>query len=380
MEWLRQELKRLEFEGLYRQRILRDGLKDFCSNDYLALRDHPQVLEESALVLRSSGLGSGASPLVSGYTLHHKRLEEKLAEFKGLPRCLLFGSGYMANLGALQALAGEGDVLFSDELNHASIVDACRLSRAKTFVFRHLDYLHLQELLSLHRKDYRRCLIVSDTLFSMEGDVAHVPTLKRLCEEYDCMLYLDEAHATGVLGAEGRGGLEAFGESWQEYIVLMGTLSKAIGSYGAFVCGSQELCEYLVNKARSLIFSTALPPAVCAGATKAVELIQRESWRVQKLREVSWQICQGLKDAGLEVSCTGTPIIPLMVYQEKRAVRIREWLLEQGILLQAIRYPAVPKGRARLRVTASLRYSREDMSLLVETLKSLPSHLRKNVV
>lgn len=369
MEWLEKELELLKKRSLYRERLLREGLKDFCSNDYLALRDHPEVVEEVMSVLRDYGLGSGASSLVSGYTKHHRGLEEKLAEFKGLPCCMVFGSGYLANLGTITALTGEGDLILSDELNHASIIDACRLSKAKVLVYRHRDYEHLKSLLTGNRKNYRRCLIVTDTVFSMDGDVAHIPTLKSLCEEYECMLYLDEAHATGVLGRHGRGGLEEFGEMWEEYIVLMGTLSKALGSYGAFVCGSESLCRYLVNRSRSLIFSTSLPPAACAGARKAIELIQKETWKLRKLREVEKKIYEALKSVGLEVHYHSTPIIPIIVYQESKAVDLRDSLLKKGILIQAIRYPTVPKGKARLRLTASLRYSEEDLNLLIKSLE-----------
>ncbi len=372
MDWIWEELEKLKASNLIRSRILREGLKDFCSNDYLALRDHPQVIEEVIRVLKDYGLGSGASPLVSGYTKYHKDLEESLASFKGTPCCVLFGSGYLANIGTIQALVDERDLILSDQLNHASIIDGCRISKATVLVYRHRDYEHLEELLKSHRKNYRRCLIVSDTVFSMDGDIAHIPTLKKLSEAYDCMLYLDEAHATGVLGSSGRGGLEFFKEDWKDYIIIMGTLSKALGSYGAFVCGSEKLCAYFVNKARSLIFSTSLPPSLCAGAKKALEIIQREPWRVERLRSLSEKLYSQIKALGFEVLFYRTPILPIMVYEERRAVEIRDKLLEKGVFLQAIRYPTVPKGKARLRLTASLRYTEEDIILLLEALKNVP--------
>lgn len=372
MDWLREELDFLKEQYLYRTRFLREGLKDFCSNDYLGLKKHPEVLEASIRALREYGLGSGASALVSGYTFYHKELEEKLADFKKVECCVLFGSGYLANLGTIQSLVGDGDAVFSDQLNHASIIDACRLSKAKVFVYKHRDYQNLEELLRKNRENYKKCLVVSDTVFSMDGDVADISKLKKLCKEYDCMLYLDEAHATGVLGKHGRGGLEAFGESWEDFLVIMGTLSKAIGSYGAFVCGSKVLCEYLINRARSLIFSTSLPPAVCAGAIKALEIIQAENWRLEMLKIISERLYEGLKAINLQVLYNRTPIIPIMTYDESKAISIRDYLLQKGILLQAIRYPTVPKGQARLRLTASLNYSEEDIQLLLEALKSLP--------
>ncbi|SNZ12136.1 8-amino-7-oxononanoate synthase [Hydrogenobacter hydrogenophilus] len=374
MDWIKQELEKIKHTHLYRVRKLKEGLLDLCSNDYLALRDHPQVISAVAQVLKEYGVGSGASQLVSGYTKYHLRLEEKLAEFKKVPKCVLFGSGYLANLGVIPSLAGEGDLILSDELNHASLIDACRLSKAKVLIFKHRDYEHLENLLRVNRGNFHKCLIVSDTVFSMDGDVADIRLLKKMAKDYECMLYLDEAHATGVLGATGRGGLEEFSESWEEFMIIMGTLSKALGSYGAFVCGSEVLCEYLINKARSLIFSTSLPPCLCAGAEKSIEIIQKEPQRVRHLRNFAQLIFENLKEVGLEVSFHHTPIIPLMVYDEKRAVKLRDYLLERGILLQAIRYPTVPLGKARLRLTVSLRYSQSDLEFFFSQLREALKH------
>jgi 8-amino-7-oxononanoate synthase len=208
----------------------------------------------------------------------------------------------------------------------------------------------------------------------MDGDVAHVKLLKKIAKDHQCMLYLDEAHATGVLGATGRGGLEEFSESWNEYIIITGTLSKALGSYGAFVCGSEVLCEYLINKARSLIFSTSLPPCLCAGAEKSIEIIQKEPERVKHLKTLAQRIFENLKRINLEVSFHNTPIIPLMVYDEKRAVKLRDYLLNKGILLQAIRYPTVPIGKARLRLTVNIRYSESDLEFFFSQLREALKH------
>ncbi len=374
MDWIKQELERIKHHHLYRVRTLKEGFLDLCSNDYLALRDHPQVISAVARALKEYGVGSGASQLVSGYTKYHLRLEEKLAEFKKVPKCVLFGSGYLANLGVIPSLVGEGDIILSDELNHASLIDACRLSKAKVLIFKHRDYEHLEDLLKANRYSFRRCLIVSDTVFSMDGDVADIRLLKKMAKDYECMLYLDEAHATGVLGATGRGGLEEFSESWEEFMIIMGTLSKALGSYGAFVCGSELLCEYLINKARSLIFSTSLPPALCAGAEKSIEIIQKEPQRVRHLKNLAQWIFENLKEVGIEANFHHTPIIPLMVYDEKRAVKLRDYLFERGILLQAIRYPAVPLGKARLRLTVSLRYSQNDLEFFFSQLREALKH------
>jgi 8-amino-7-oxononanoate synthase len=370
MDWIEEELRKIQQQKLLRRRTLREGLIDLCSNDYLGLREHPEVKEEAIRVIKDYGVGSGASALVSGYTTHHKSLEEKLADFKGVPACVLFGSGYLANLGTIPALVSEGDMILSDQLNHASIIDACKLSRAKVFVFPHLDYERAEEVLKENRKAYRRCLLVSDSVFSMDGDIAHLPTLLKLSQEYDCMLMLDEAHATGTLGEKGKGILYAFGIPWQENIILMGTLSKALGSYGAFVCGSQRLVDYLINRARSLIFSTSLPPSLCASAKKALEVLEREEWMVPTLKSLAEDIYRRLSEMGFFVKFHSTPILPIMLYSEERALELAKYLLERGVFLQAIRYPTVPMGEARLRLTASLKYKKEDLEYFYTLLKS----------
>jgi 8-amino-7-oxononanoate synthase len=370
MDWIEEELQKIQQQKLLRRRTLREGLIDLCSNDYLGLREHPEVKEEAIRVIKDYGVGSGASALVSGYTIHHRFLEEKLAHFKGVPACVLFGSGYLANLGTIPALVSEGDMILSDRLNHASIIDGCRLSRAKVFVFPHLDYEKAEEILKENRKAYRRCLLISDSVFSMDGDIAHLPTLLKLSQEYDCMLLLDEAHATGTLGEKGEGILHAFGIPWQENIILMGTLSKALGSYGAFVCGSQRLVDYLINRARSLIFSTSLPPSMCASAKKALEILEREEWMVPTLKSLAEEIYRRLLEMGFFVKFYGTPILPIMLYSEGRALELSKYLLEKGVFLQAIRYPTVPMGEARLRLTASLKYRKEDLEYFYTLLKS----------
>jgi 8-amino-7-oxononanoate synthase len=372
MNWIEEELQKIQQQKLLRRRTLREGLIDLCSNDYLGLREHPEVKEEAIKVIKDYGVGSGASALVSGYTIYHKSLEEKLADFKGVPACVLFGSGYLANLGTIPALVSEGDMILSDQLNHASIIDACRLSKARVFVFPHLDYERAEGVLKENRGAYRRCLLVSDSVFSMDGDIAHLPTLLKLSQEYDCMLMLDEAHATGTLGEKGKGILYAFGIPWQENVILMGTLSKALGSYGAFVCGSQRLVDYLINRARSLIFSTSLPPSLCASAKKALEVLEREEWMFPTLKSLAEDIYKRLSKMGFSVKFHHTPILPIMLYSEERALELAKYLLEKGVFLQAIRYPTVPMGEARLRLTASLKYKKEDLEYFYALLKSPP--------
>lgn len=368
MDWIRDLLYDLEDKNLYRRRVIREGLKDFCSNDYLGLRDHPRVVEAVREALERYGLGSGASQLVSGYTELHAQLEERLARFKGTPACVLFGSGYLANVGTIPVLTGEGDLILSDELNHASLIDGCRLSKAERRIFRHKDYQQLEEMLKRERHRFRKVLIVTDSLFSMEGDLADLGALYEISERFGCMLYIDDAHGTGTLG-EGRGGLREFGLEWRENVVVMGTLSKALGSYGAFVCGSRELAELLVNRSRSLIFTTSLPPPLCAGALESLKILEENPDMVEELRSLAERVYRELSFLPLEVRFHGTPIIPLIVGEEERAVDISRRLMERGIFLQAIRYPTVPRGEARLRLTVSLRYKDEDLEELLESLK-----------
>ena len=374
MDWIERYLTELKEKNLYREIVYTEGLTDLCSNDYLGLRNHPEVVEEARKVLEEEGLGSGASQLVSGWTEHHRELEEVLARLKGTPSCVLFGSGYLANIGTIPALAGEGDLILSDQLNHASIIDACRLSRAKTIVYRHRDYDHLKDILRKERENYTKVLIVTDSLFSMDGDVADLATIIELSEEFETMVYIDDAHATGTLG-KGRGSLEHFGIPFRENIVIMGTLSKAIGAYGAFVSGTEKLTEYLINTARSLIFTTSLPPPVCAGARRAVELIlENPSW-CDELRDLSEHTAKILKVLPAEVIYSGTPIIPIVIGEESRAFRLEEALRSKGYLVKAIRYPTVEKGRARLRLTVSLRYSRETYEDFAEVLEGILSEM-----
>ncbi len=372
MDWIERYLTELNDRNLYRERVLRKDLIDLCSNDYLGLRNHPQVVEEARKVLEEEGLGSGASQLVSGWTEHHRELEEVLARLKGTPSCVLFGSGYLANIGTIPALAGEGDLILSDQLNHASIIDACRLSRAKTIVYRHRDYDHLKDILRKERENYTKVLIVTDSLFSMDGDVADLATIIELSEEFETMVYIDDAHATGTLG-KGKGSLEHFGITFRENIIIMGTLSKAIGAYGAFICGTEKLTEYLINTARSLIFTTSLPPPVCAGARRAVELILENPGWCDELRDLSEHTAKILKVLPAEVIYSGTPIIPIVIGEESKALSLEVNLRSKGYLVKAIRYPTVEKGRARLRLTVSLRYSRKTYEDFAEVLEGILS-------
>ena len=320
-----------------------------CSNNYLGLADHSAVREAAAEAAMKWGTGAGASRLISGTMPPHRELEQRLAEFKGTDSALLFGSGYLANAGTIAALVGRDEVIFSDELNHASVIDGCRLARAETFVYRHGDVEHLRW--GMRRAGDRAALIVTDGVFSMDGDVAPLPELADLAKRHRCRLLVDEAHGTGCIGPGGRGAVAEAGLG-DEVDVIVGTLGKALGAYGAYVCGSAQLTEYLLNTARPFIFSTALPPAVVAGASAALELLVERPKRVDKLAANAEALRESLAAEGLDVGDSRTQILPVMVGGAKRAMALSEAALERGVFAQAIRPPTVPEGTSRLRLTA----------------------------
>lgn len=327
-----------------------------ASNDYLGLANDPKVKERAARALLQWGTGSGGSRLTTGSMTLHGELEARLAAFKKMEAALLFNTGYMANVGVITALCGRGDVIFSDELNHASIIDGCRQSRAEVVVYRHNDMADLEEKAKCHVG--RRGLIVSDSVFSMDGDVVPLAELCRIADAYGFLSMIDEAHATGVVGETGHGVTELCGCRPD---IVVGTLSKALGSEGGFVCANAQLVEYLVNRARSFIFSTALPAACVAAALACLDILERDPKRVQGLRENVAFFCSTLR--GLGVAATSeSAIVPLIVGDEQRATRAAELLLEQGILVSAIRYPSVARGSARLRATVRADHSREDLA------------------
>jgi glycine C-acetyltransferase/8-amino-7-oxononanoate synthase len=319
-----------------------------CSNNYLGLADHPRVRRAAAEAALRWGTSAGASRLISGTMTPHQALEDRLAEFTGKPAALLFGSGYLANTGTIAALAGRGEVVFSDELNHASIIDGCRLARAETFVYRHGDTEHLAW--GLRRAAERASLIVTDGVFSMDGDVAPLPELAELAERHGARLMVDEAHATGCLGPGGRGAVAAHGLT-DRVDVLVGTLGKALGGYGAYVCGSRKLAEYLVNSARPFIFSTALPPPAAAAGIAALELLVSKPKRVELLGANAAALREELRANGVQVARSETHIVPVLVGEASDAMALCERVLERGVFAQAIRPPTVPPGSSRLRLT-----------------------------
>jgi 8-amino-7-oxononanoate synthase len=369
-----QELKEL---GLYRRmrmisgpqgpRVVLDGkpVLLLCSNNYLGLADHPRVREAAADAAMRWGVGSGASRLVSGTMTVHRRLEERLAEFKHTQAALLFGSGYLANIGVITALAGEGKVVFSDELNHASIIDGCRLARAETFVYRHADVEHLAW--GLREAEGRGALIVTDSVFSMDGDVAPLAEIVELARRHEARVVVDEAHGTGCIGPEGRGAVAEAGVE-DEVDVLIGTLSKALGAYGAFAACDQEMAQFLVNSARPFIFSTAPPPPAVAGALAALELLIEQPQRVDKLQANADALREELARERFEVAGSTTQIVPLVVGDAKQAMRICELAIERGVFAQAIRPPTVPEGTSRLRLAVMASHSRAELREAAQVL------------
>ena len=329
-----------------------------CSNNYLGLADHPRVREAAADAATRWGVGAGASRLVSGTMTIHRRLEERLAAFKHRESALLFGSGFLANAGVIAALARPGDVIFSDALNHASIIDGCRLSRAEVFVYDHSDVEHLEW--GLAQAEGRGALIATDSVFSMDGDVAPLEEIVELAQRWGIRTLVDEAHGTGALGPGGRGALAELGLE-DQVDVIVGTLGKALGSYGAFVACDQLMSRYLVNAARTFIFSTALPPPAVAGALAALDMLEERPRLVHRLAANSRALRDALAREGFEVPHVVTQIVPLVVGDPGLAVRICEAALGRGVFAQAIRPPTVPAGTSRLRLAVMASHREEEL-------------------
>jgi 8-amino-7-oxononanoate synthase len=341
-----------------------------CSNNYLGLADHPRVREAAAEAAMRWGVGAGASRLISGTMTIHRRLEERLAGFEGSESCLLFGSGYLANIGVIGALAGRGDTVFSDELNHASIVDGCRLSRAEVVVYRHLDVEHLEWSIMRHarrRSEGGGLLVVTDSVFSMDGHVAPLEEIVDTAQHHGARVVVDEAHATGVLGPGGRGALAQAGLQG-EVDVVVGTLGKALGSYGAYACAEADMIRYLLNTSRAFIFSTAPSPPAVAGALAALELLEARPHRVQRLQTNARALRRALDAEGFAVEQGEMPIVPLVLGDERSALALCEKAIARGVFAQAIRPPTVPAGTSRLRLAAMASHTQSDMCLAATLL------------
>jgi len=375
---LSRELEAIKAAGRYRflrtietaqsPRVVLDGREVvlMCSNNYLGLADHPRLLRAAKEAIDRYGTSAVASRLVSGTMTLHEELEAALARFKGTQAALVFNCGYMANVGIVSSLLGPEDVVFSDELNHASIIDGCRLSRARVVVFPHKDMNALEALLK--REKGRRRMIVVDGVFSMDGDIAPLPDMVELAEDYGALLMVDEAHGTGVLGERGAGTVEHFGLT-DRVPIQMGTLGKALGGFGAYVAGSDVLREYLINRARSFIFTTALPPADMAMALEAVRMVWEEPQRRRRLHQNVVYLVDGLKSLGFQVTNQGTAIIPVIIGPEDKTMDMSAKLLEYGVFVAGIRPPTVPPGTSRLRVTVMATHAQEDLDKALEAFE-----------
>ena len=372
------ELADLEHQGLRRhRRVLESGqgahvrvdgreYLSFCSNDYLGLAADARVAEAAAEAIRQFGLGAGASHLLSGHHRAHDDLERALARFVGSPRALLFSSGYLANLAVVTVLAGRSSDVFADRLNHASLNDAMILSRARCKRYAHCDLAALESLLV--RSDAAEKVVITDAVFSMDGDIAPLPEIARLCERHGAWLVVDDAHGFGVLGENGAGALAHFGLD-SPHIAYVGTLGKAAGVSGAFVAGSEHLIELLIQRARAYIYTTASPPPLAAALMKSLELMQVEGWRRRRLGEWSARISCKLELRRWRLLPSQTAIQPLIVGENSETVALSNVLANEGILVPAIRPPTVPKGGARLRISLSAEHTEADVDLLIDTLR-----------
>lgn len=378
LSWIDDELTRLERDTLLRRLETRTGaqgatirldgreLVNFGSNDYLGLAGDPRLAEAALRAAHEEGWGAGASPLLAGRSAAHRELEERLAAFEGTEAALAFSSGFAANAGVVAALAGRGDAIFADESNHASLIDGCRLSRAEVHVYPHGDADRLEQLLR-GAAGYRRRLIVSDSLFSMDGDAAPLAQLAELAERYECMLLLDEAHATGVFGIRGRGLAEDAGIE-DRVAARVGTLSKALGSVGGFVAGSRALVDWLLNRARPYVFSTAPPAACCAAATAAINIVVEQPQRRESLLRQAAILRAELTARGWNIGASASQIVPVIVGPATAAMELAARLRAAGLFVPAIRPPSVPEGTSRLRISLSSQHTTEMTSQLIEAI------------
>ena len=383
MKYISDELIKIKESGLYRDLRVVGNAQDthieiegrpflsFCSNNYLGLANHPSVVKAVKDAVEEYGWGAGASRLVSGNMILHEALEDTISRFKGKEAAIVFPTGYMANLGAITSLVSNGDLVICDKLNHASIIDGCRLSGADFRVYAHCNMDKLENILK-KSSNYNRKLIVTDSVFSMDGDLAPLPDIVRIATEYNAMIMVDEAHGTGVFGENGRGVVEHFNLN-KEIDVVMGTLSKAIGSLGGYVSGDIDLISYLRNKARSFMYTTALPPAVCAASIAGINLIQEDP----SMRESLWYNVRFIKDKlrslNINMISSESQIIPILIGDAQKAVEISTLLYEKGILIPAIRPPTVPANSSRLRMTVMSSHTQGDLESLFEVLSEVMS-------
>ncbi|MCI2412440.1 glycine C-acetyltransferase [Cuniculiplasma divulgatum] len=382
LEWVDQELENLKNEGRYVPiRILETSqgahvkiegkeVLNMCSNNYLGLANNPEVKKAVVEAIDEYGIGAGAVRSIAGTMEIHMKLEEKVASFKHMESALVYQGGLLANLGTIPVLVGKEDVIFSEELNHASIIDGMRLSSAKRYVYDHMSVENLEKNLKEHRKEGKRSLIVTDGVFSMDGDIAPVKEIQELKDKYDTMFYVDDAHGEGVLGKNGRGIVDHFGLQGKVEIE-MGTFSKALGSMGGFVAGSQKLIDLLKQRARPFLFSSALNPGDTAGVLKSIEIMERDDSLVKKLWENANFLQKGFRDAGFRLTSTKTPITPVVIGDEKKTLELSNYLYKnEGVFASPIVFPTVAKGVARIRVMPSAVHSKDDLKRTLEAFEN----------
>jgi len=381
LSWVNDALRELKETGRYVPiRVLETGqgawvkiegrsVLNLCSNNYLGYADHPEVKKAAIEAIEEYGVGAGAVRSIAGTNILHQKLEQVVAEFKHAEASLSFQGGLLANLGTLPVLAGKEDVVFSEELNHASIIDGLRLSGAKRYVYRHLDMNDLRNQLKEHRREGKRALIVTDGVFSMDGDIAPLKEIAELGEEFEAMVYVDDAHGEGVLGDHGRGIVDHFSLNGRVDIE-MGTFSKAIGSMGGFVAGGAELIELLKQRARPFLFSSALNPGDVAAVIKSIELMKKDDAPLKKLWNNAALLKKGLQEAGFNTGKSKTPITPVMIGDEKKTVEMSVSLYKKEILASPIVYPTVPQGTARIRLMPSAVHTEEDIDMAVQAFRT----------
>ena len=344
------------------------ALVNFCSNDYLGLASHPEIAAALKAGVDQYGTGSGASHLISGHSSAHQQLEDQLAEFTGRPRALLFSTGYMANMGVINALVGRHDLVLEDQLNHASLLDGGHLSRADYKRYKHNNLQQLEYLLGNSTASHK--LIVTDGVFSMDGDLAPLPQLSELAAQHNGWLMVDDAHGMGVLGATGAGLVEQQGLSVEQVPVLMGTLGKSFGTFGAFIAGSEALIETLIQFARTYIYTTALPPAIAAASSASLAIVRREHWRREHLQSLIRRFRSGAQQLGLQLMDSQTPIQPVLINNDQLVMQINQQLRSRGFMVGAIRPPTVPAGSGRLRITLSANHSHQQIDQLLDNLQA----------
>lgn len=383
---LQAKLEQRKVDNLYRQRHVLESAQDvqvqvdgktcvaFCSNDYLGLASHPAVIDSLRRGAETYGVGSGASHLIYGHSHEHHALEEELAAFTARPRALLFSSGYMANLGTIRVLADKGDHIFEDRLNHASLLDGGLASGARCHRYHHADSDDLNR--RMQKVTSGRKLVVTDGVFSMDGDLAPLPALVEACQQHNGWLMVDDAHGFGVLGENGGGITEHYGLGLSEVPILMGTLGKGFGTFGAFVAGSEALIETLIQYARTYIYTTALPPAVASATRISLKILQRETWRREQLKNLIERFRSGVEELGLELMASTTPIQPVLLHDDELTRKVGEQLRIKGFLVGAIRPPTVPVGSARLRITLCAEHTEEQVDRLLDAMDKTLVDLR----